>query len=274
MSSAKKTMIVLSGVIFVAMIGIGAVFMVFVKLAEVEFVPGKEVYLRDVYVIIDQTLSMGEGQRQEAKSLLKQEVLKGVGPGDRVACYRIASNFQETNDRVFSSSRHLPKVFENVVNVNSAELPSGVKADLMNRWQNYYQEKQDWLNDLDNLDQPAGNYSDYLGALAEINRRINSPADPNLAAEKWLIMIGDLKHEPVFAEPPAPKGNERRQYINVNIHLVYPGGIHPPQEQERIEAFWRKYFSARGGKRVNFISYDGFTGRFPRTPIPLPMMLN
>lgn len=274
MSSAKKTMIILGGVTFIALIGIGAVFMIFTKLATVEFVPGNEIYLRDVYVVIDQTLSMGQGERMEAREMLKTEILKGVGPGDRVSCYRIASNFKESNDRVFASTRYLPKVFENVTTVGSSELPAGVKADLVNRWRNYDREKDDWVEQLDNLNQPHGNYSDYLGVLAEVGRRINNSADPNLAGEKWLVMIGDLKHEPVSSDPPAPKGNEKRQYSGVHINLVYPGGLHPRAEQDRIERFWKKYFTARGGKAINFISYDGFTGRFPDTTIPRPMSLN
>lgn len=274
MSTAKKTMIILGGVTFIALVGIGAIFMIFTKLATVEFVPGNEIYTRDVYVVIDQTLSMGQGERLEAREMLKTEILKGVGPGDRVSCYRIASNFKESNDRVFSSTRYLPKVFENVANTSNSALPAGVKADLANRWQTYNREKNSWIERLDNLDQPGGNYSDYLGVLAEVGRRINNSADPNLARDKWLVMIGDLKHEPVPDEPPVAKGNEKRQYSGVSINLVYPGGLHPPVEQDRIERFWKKYFTARGGKAINFISYDGFTGRFPNTTVPQPISLN
>lgn len=273
MSSAKKALILLGGIVFIAIVGIGAVFAVFVKLAAVQFTPGAEIYLRDVYVVIDQTLSMAQGQRREARDMLKEEILREMGPGDRIFCYRIGSDFRESSDRVFASSRDLPKIYENVTAVAPADLPEAFKSDLRARWERFSLERAGWLERLDNLDAPPGNYSDYLGTLEEIARRINSAADPNLGREKWLIVLGDLKHEPVLAAPPVPGGNEKRQFDGVHIHMVYPGGIHQRAEQERIERFWKQFFAARGAKTINFISYDGFIGHFPRHQAPGPEAL-
>ena len=273
MSSAKKALILLSGIVFIAIAGIGAVFAVFVKLAEVQFTPGAEIYLRDVYVVIDQTLSMAQGQRREARDMLKEEILREMGPGDRIFCYRIGSDFRESSDRVFTSSRDLPKIYENITAVAPADLPEAFKSDLLVRWDRFSRERSGWIERLDNLDSPQGNYSDYLGTLEEIARRINSPADPNLGREKWLIVLGDLKHEPVLSSPPVPGGNEKHQFHEVHIHMVYPGGIHQRSEQERIERFWKQFFTARGAKTVNFISYDGFIGHFPRHQVPGPEKL-
>ena len=160
------------------------------------------------------------------------------------------------------------KFFGMLPQVAPAELPVPEKTELNRRWQQFSQERNSWENRLDNLDTPRGNYSDYLGTVTEISKRINNASDPNLAAEKWLVVIGDLKHEPILKQAPSPKGNQKRSFSDVNVFMVYPGGIHPKTEQERIEKFWRQYFTARGCRQVSFSSYDGFTGVFPASAVP------
>ena len=270
MASSKKTVLILLGMAVVAIAGISAVFTIFVKLAETEFIPGEEIYLRDVYVIIDQTFSMGKGQRKEAKEILEEEIIRSMGLGDRISCYRIASNFTETKDRVFTSSRHLPKIYNNVEGVSADIFPGTLKSDLIRRWQIFSGERDNWLANLNNLDYPGGNYSDYLGTTDEIGRQVSGSSAANSPREKWLIVIGDLKHEPISKHPPAPQHEERRQFADVTVFMIYPGGIHTKKEQLRIETFWKEYFAARGNRKVNFISFDGFTGRFPENRIPGP----
>jgi len=264
--SAKQPLILI-GMLGGAALAVWGVFLVFTGLATSEFLPGEDVYKRDIYVVIDQTYSMKEGQRLEAKDILRDEVLDVMGPGDRISCYRIASDFQESRDRVFISGRRLPKVPQNVPGMAKAELPESIQQQLTSRWQSYDQQRNVWISSLQSLDPQRGGYSDYLGTVNEIGRRITNDSDPNLASEKWLLLIGDLKHEPVLAAVPAPQKDEKRRYANVNVQLVYPGGIHDAQEQKRIEAFWRAYFAARGNKRIEISSYDGFIGRFPETRV-------
>lgn len=270
MASTKQTLMILFGFAAVALVGVGATFAIFIKLAETEFVAGKDIYLRDVYIVIDQTLSMAGGQRREAKDILKEEVLNVLGLGDRAFCYRIASDFKEQNDRVFNSPRSLPKVPENVPGASVAEFPEHLKSMLVARWMDFKSERDHWLENLEVVGAQGERYSDYLGTLEEIGRRINNSADPNLAQEKWLIIIGDLKHEPIMKEPPLPAREEKRSFAGVKVELVHPGGMFSPQEQQRIESFWRKYFSARGNQDIHFISYDGFIGRFPASKVPNP----
>lgn len=272
MSSKNKVFIILAVFAGLALAGISGVFAIFTSLAKSEFIPGDPQYLRDIYVVIDQTLSMGAGQRKEAKDVLQGEVLDVLGPGDRVSCYRISSNFNESADRVFAASRRLPKVPENVPGVSPEVLPDDLLQQLRNGWQTFSIERNNWISRMNSVSPPGGNFSDYLGALTAISERINDRADPNLAAEKWLLVIGDLKHEPVFSQPPAPRQDEKRRFARVNIYLIYPGGIHDTEEQQRIENGWRKYFTARGASKVNFISFDGFVGRFPETRVPGPRL--
>jgi|GEM_PF-5433028 len=264
---SSKQPLILMGMLGGAALAVWGVFMVFTGLAASEFIPGEDVYTRDIYVVIDQTYSMQEGQRLEAKDILRDEVLSVLGPGDRISCYQIASDFQESRDRVFVSSRRVPKIPVNVPGTSKSDLPEALQQELSQRWQNYDRERDRWTSRLDGLQPQRGGYSDYLGTVEEIGRRITNDSDPNLAAEKWLLLIGDLKHEPVLGNPPAPKRHEKRRFANVNVQLVYPGGVHPAQEQQRIEAFWQEYFSARGNKRIEISSYDGFIGRFPEVEL-------
>lgn len=270
MSSPKKTVLILLGMAVAAIVGVSAVFAVFIELAETEFVPGEEVYLRDVYVIIDQTLSMQQGQRKEAKEILEEEIIHSMGLGDRISCYRIASNFTETNDRVFTSTRYLPRIYNNVSGVSTEIFSDNLKSELLRRWNLFASERQGWLHNLNNIDHPRGIYSDYLGTLEEIGRRIGANNQQGQSQETWLVVIGDLKHEPVLRQPPAPQNGEKRQFADVNIFMIYPGGIHNKQEQIRIENFWKAYFAARGSREVNYISFDGFIGRFPANNVPAP----
>lgn len=268
MSSTKKTLLILSALTIMAVAAVVGTFTAFVKLAKTEFIPGEEVYLRDVYVVIDQTLSMQQGQRKEAKDILRDEVIRSLGLGDRIYCYRISSDFNESSDRVIASNRSQPKVPGNVPGVSPEALPNDLVYTLLERWNVFSGERDTWLQNLETLQIPRGRYSDYLGTLNEIGRRINDTSNPNLAAEKWLIVIGDLKHEPVLNNPPPPERGDKRAFEGVNIQMVYPGGIHPRAEQSRIETFWKKYFSARGANQVTFTSFDGFTGRFPENTMP------
>lgn len=248
-------------------------FTAFVKLAKTEFIPGEELYLRDVYVVIDQTLSMQQGQRKEAKDILRDEVIHSLGLGDRIFCYRISSDFNESSDRIIASNRAQPKVPNNVAGISPEVLPNDLVHNLLERWNIFSGERDTWLQNLESLQIPHGRYSDYLGTLNEIGRRINDATNPNLAAEKWLIVIGDLRHEPVLSTPPPPERQDKRDFDGVNIQMVYPGGIHSQAEQNRIETFWKQYFSARSANQVTFTSFDGFTGRFPENTIPHPAAL-
>ncbi|MEL6821086.1 MAG: hypothetical protein AAFP70_04945, partial [Calditrichota bacterium] len=63
--SAKQPLI-LMGMLGGAALAVWGVFMVFTGLAASEFIPGEDVYTRDIYVVIDQTYSMQEDQRMEA----------------------------------------------------------------------------------------------------------------------------------------------------------------------------------------------------------------
>ena len=263
MSPTAKTILILGGVVTAAAIAIGAIFMIFAKLAETEFVPGESVYLRDIYIVADQTLSMQHNQRREAKGIIQEEILDVLGAGDRAFCYRIGDNFTESNDRVFGSSRRLPKVPLNLVNLNSQEMPDDMKLLLAEAGRTFAQERRQWKDHLELLASPSNRYSDYLGTISEIGRRVNDVNDPNLARERTLIVVGDLKHEPVMDAPPPPTRDERRQFSNVRISMVYPGGMFSDAEQREIETFWKKYFAARGNQNIQFISFDGFVGRFP-----------
>ncbi|MCK6620774.1 MAG: hypothetical protein HUU32_08570 [Calditrichaceae bacterium] len=273
MSSVKKTLLILTTVGALAAVGVVGTFTAFVKLAETEFIPGREVYLRDVYLVIDQTLSMERGQRKEAKDVLRDEIIRSLGLGDRAFCYRISADFTETGDRVFASNRRLPKVPENVPSAPLEKLPPGLKGELLERWNAFSAERDAWLERVEAVQAPGGKYSDYLGTLEAIGRRINDPGDPHLAGEKWLIVIGDLKHEPAPAVSPPPAQHEKRAFAGVNIYLVEPGGIYAREDQQAIEAFWKKYFAARGGNAVAFVSFDGFSGRFPGNSAPDPSRL-
>jgi hypothetical protein len=273
MSSTKKTLLILSTMTFAAAFAVVGTFTAFVKLAETQFIPGEEVYLRDIYVVIDQTLSMQLGQRKEAKDILRDEVIRSLGLGDRVFCYRISSDFRESSDRVFASKRHQPKVPDNLAGADPEALPAELVSSLIQRWQSFSLERDAWIQHLETLHPPRGNYSDYTGTLDEISRRISDAGDPNLAQEKWLLVIGDLKQEPVPGNPPAAGRHEKRAFSGVNIYMVYPGGIHSAAQQKEIETFWTKYFSTRGASRVNFMSFDGFTGRFPENATPREEML-
>ena len=264
--SAKQPLI-LMGMLGGAALAVWGVFMVFTGLAASEFIPGEDVYTRDIYVVIDQTYSMQEDQRMEAKDILLDEVLSVLGPGDRISCYQIASDFQESRDRVFVSSRRVPKIPVNVPGISKSELPEPIQQNLTESWQRLARERDRWTSRLNSLQPQRGGYSDYLGTVNEIGRRITNDSDPNLAAEKWLLLIGYLKHEPILAKAPTPKREEKRRYANVNVQLVYPGGVHSTQEQQRIETFWREYFAARGNKRIEISSYDGFIGRFPEVQV-------
>lgn len=273
MSSAKKTLLILAAVGALAAAAVVGTFTAFVKLAETPFNPGREVYLRDVYLIIDQTLSMERGQRKEAKDVLREEIIRSLGLGDRAFCYRISSDFTESGDRVFASNRRLPKAPENVPAAALAKLPPELKQALLERWDVFSAEREAWLERVEAVQAPGGKYSDYLGTLEAIARRINDPGDPHLAGEKWLIVIGDLKHEPVLAVPPPPLAHEKRAFAGVNIYLVEPGGIYSRNDQQTIETFWKQYFAARGANTVTFVSFDGFSGRFPGSPVPEPARL-
>lgn len=268
MSSTKKTLLILSTMTVMAVAAVVGTFTAFVKLAETEFIPGEEVYLRDLYVVIDQTLSMQQGQRKEAKDILRDEVIHSLGLGDRIFCYRVSSDFNESSDRVIASHRSQPKVPSNVAGISPEVLPNDLVNVLIDRWNLFSGERDIWLQNLEALQIPRGQYSDYLGTLNEIGRRINDISNPNLAAEKWLIVIGDLKHEPILNSPPPPDREGKHAFGGINIQMVYPGGIHVQEEQSRIETFWKKYFSARGASQVTFTSFDGFTGRFPENTVP------
>lgn len=273
MSSVKKNLLILSAIATVAAAAVVGTFTAFVKLAETPFNPGREVYLRDVYLVIDQTLSMERGQRKEAREVLRDEIIRSLGLGDRAFCYRISSDFTESGDRVFASNRRLPKVPENVPSAALIKLPREWKQALLERWEVFSAEREAWLQQVEALQAPGGKHSDYLGTLEAIARRINDPGDPHLAGEKWLIVIGDLKHEPLLAVPPPPLGHEKRAFAGVNIYLVEPGGIYSRNEQQSIENFWKQYFAARGANLVTFVSFDGFSGRFPANPVPEPARL-
>lgn len=268
MSSTKKTLLILATMSVFAAIAVVGTFSAFVKLAEKEFIPGREVYLRDVYVVIDQTLSMEQGQRKEAKDVLREEVIRSLGLGDRIFCYRISSDFSESSDRVFASNRHQPKVPNNLSGVSPEALPGELTQSLLQRWTVFSGERDTWLQNLETLQIPRGQYSDYLGTLNEIARRVNDNSDPNLAGEKWLMVIGDLKHEPLLNTPPPADKGEKRAFNGVHVYMIYPGGIHSREDHKRIEAFWNEYFSERGSGPVNFLSFDAFSGRFPENTSP------
>ena len=269
MSSSKgKVVAILLGSMVFAAVVIYGVFSLFIQLSERDFIPGENVYLRDIYVIIDQTLSMADGQRQEARDVLRNEILSVMGPGDRIFCYRISSDYSESGDRVFSSSRHLPKVPMHVAGMPVKDLPDHWREEINRRWEHFESEKKNWEDRLENLQPPGGNYSDYLGTLDDIGRRISDQSDPNLAAERWLVMIGDLKHEPVMPAPPKPSPNQHRLYSGVTVQMVYPGGFHEPGEWDEIVRFWQRYFIDRGARQVQFSSFDAFVGRFPETVVP------
>lgn len=270
MSPVAKTVAILGGALVVAAVAISLVFVAFVKLAEKDFVAGEAVYLRDIYVVIDQTLSMASNQRREAKMVANEEILSVMGLGDRAFCYRIADKFQESNDRVFSSPRNLPRVWQNIAGMPLAEIPEDFTSRLQSAWTRFDQQRQTWRRHLDSLDAPRNRFSDYLGTISDIGRRITDGDDPHLAENKWLVVIGDLKHEPVPDAPPAPTPAERRQFSSVEIYLVHPGGVFDQREQQRIDQFWQRFFAARGNPRINILTFDAFIGRFPASSVPRP----
>lgn len=233
---------------------------------------GEDIYLRDVYLLVDQTRSLNEQERQAVKELVTREILPAAGVGDRIFCYRIGSRFDEIADRVFVSPRGIPKLPANVLDYPLKRFKPEVHQGLRESWQRFETEREKWHQALAALEPQDGRYSDYLGTLNVIGQRFNDQDDRNQAREQWLIMIGDLKHDSrdsrSLSQVQPSTSQEKRRFKQATVFLVYPGGTNTSQEQQELEIFWRRYFQNRGNRRIQIVSFDKFIGRFPKSPAP------
>jgi len=238
--------------------------------------PGPEVFVRDVYILIDPTTSMSGEDLKRAKDIVKSQVFPYVGPGDRVFCYSIGPGFDVMKNWVFKKGS-LPAVPKNFLDPKLAKrLQPGQLASL---WGNVNEVTQrDWTEQLDKLSAPVddkGRYipgSDYLAAFDFIAAAIESRTTKD-NREKRLIVIGDLEQYPLKAISSGQ--TDKQGFRGAEVHLVqtYRAGKRGPERQIAIEPselqrFWKDYFIQRGCEKVAITTFDDPTPLLPGSPVP------
>jgi hypothetical protein len=259
----------------VLLVVIGVMYLVF-KPASTPI--GEDLYVRELFVMLDQTGSMDTEFIREAKALITEHVFPYLGPGDKAACYSVGVYgygipFDESHNRVFSDGLVLPPVPANAARPLKKEMPAQWKPILAERWRQADSIKVAWTNDVEELKEPLQKGSPYLQAIEYTAERFRESQQIKSITGRWLIVIGDLYHQYPNAQfqslkPPAPQDEYAAVFKDVNVWLVVPYGVLSPEIKERVIEFWRQYFSDRGNNQVTIGTFDGFKNRFPASLVP------
>lgn len=270
-----------------ALVAIATALFIFWKLANPPLPPvspGPPAFIRDVYIMLDPTGSMGI-DLPEAKQFIVERIFPFLGPGDQVFCYNIGPDFVETRNRVFGQ-KQLPGVPENLLNT---QIAGRIPIENVNAiWQQAQDViKQDWTKRLSEVSGPVAKQpgSNYIEAFSYIATRLNTQKNQHLR-EKWLIVIGDLLQEPKPNpfRPPGPKAEEAEAFKGVRVRLFYPYRAQGAEqtrankwrrgrEQKQIrpgdlKEFWTEYFSRRGTEQFLTATFDDLTQPLPQSPVP------
>lgn len=236
--------------------------------------PGKPVFIRDIYILIDPTNSMGDDSFAEAKEIITDRIFPNLGPGDRVFCYSIGPDFVEVRNRVFGK-KTLPGVPENLLEPRLAErIPA---ENITALWQQVDDViRQDWAKELETLPyrvDSQGRYlyaSNYLEAISYIEKRIHPPSSQQVR-DKWLIVIGDLQQDPIpkRLQPPDQKAGEDKAFQGIEVRLIYTyrSGARRFAQPTELQQFWKEYFEKRGNKAASFTTFDDATPLLPPSPV-------
>jgi hypothetical protein len=254
---------------------IAGVLWLFYKISRTPPAPDMPVFARDIFVFLDTTESpnhAGNAQWfQDAKDLIVRKILPDIGPGDRIFCYTIATDFVESRNRIFLGV--MPQVPESLV----AEHPSipGTVApeEIAKLWEPVERALSPtgdgWPLKVGAVRQQKGGFSDYIGAFSYVVDRLES-VERGSATENYLIVLGDLRHEPVPVpfEPPDPTEQDKLVFKGIHIKLITPfidATVRNPKQpsRQKVQTFWSTYFADRGNHGVEFLHLDT-----PDPPLP------
>jgi len=203
--------------------------------------PEQETYRRDIFLLIDQTPSNSKEEFAKLKNLSLRKIIQRLGPGDRLFCARIDTDFTEADDLVFEATGELPMLPQNYPNTEVDRWPERARLDLARRWELFEPIRANWTERITALELlPHTESSDYFAAIRYLGELVAARGN---AEERWLIVLGDLKHEPqTDLEPLADDRATQRLFTGVKVRLVSPYGTNTDQEQEILEASWKKLF--------------------------------
>lgn len=296
----KKT-IILGLAILIPIVIIGAALWLFWKVSHPPLALGKNIYTRQIYILIDITYSMEEIAPflEEAKELVKKHIFPvvnpqymdfyPVGPGDQIFCYTINPlTFDEYSNLVFESN--LPPIPQNVLEWLKQEkkLPEEWKKDLSDRWEEVRNAIEDYREKVSNLQIIKGGFSAYLEAIEYISTRLRYLQIQNDMKEKFVIVIGDMEQwkpsDFYYQDPesksfkylPTPIPEDQRIFHRVKVWLVYPAGVIQLQNRASlVHGFWKQYFIQRGCKEkdIHIVPFGGFSD-IPYNQVPLSYKKN
>ncbi len=233
--------------------------------------PEGETYRRDIFLLIDQTPSISEEEFGLLKDLALKKIIKHLGPGDRLSCFSVDVEFTEADDLIFEAAGELPKLPDNYPVEETDPWPERARLDLARRWASFEPIRADWVEKITALELlPPTKSSDYFPAIEYLGGLMTTRCK---AAECWLIVLGDLKHEPLSdLESMADDLATPSLFTGVKARLVSPYGTNSDAEQKKIEGAWEKFFPHPDDQDHLFNSLVGFSG-LPETSAPRPESL-
>ncbi|HEX5731538.1 MAG TPA: hypothetical protein VF131_01795 [Blastocatellia bacterium] len=251
--------------------------------------PGKPVFIRDVYIVLDPSGSMLEKRDskldprsstktdlEEAKKFVTERILPLLGPGDQVFCYNIGPGFVESDNRVFGE-KQIPGAPENLLNPKLADkVPA---KDVNAVWQQARDViNGDWATRVNGVSGPVGGKpgSNYIEAFSYIVARLkthNQRSQKNQRPrEQWLIVIGDLiqSPEPNPFRPPEPEPEDGEAFKGIQVRLFYPYRVNKETKirPDDLKKFWGEYFSKRGAAEFLMAPLDDLTQAISPSPVP------
>ncbi|MFO1433300.1 MAG: hypothetical protein U1F76_24925 [Candidatus Competibacteraceae bacterium] len=222
----------------------------------------KEVFLREIYILLDCTDSM-VGNFDDAKKIIKNHISPSLSPGDTIAGYCIKDRF-DTQNLIIEKS--LP-ILEFFTNKDDAEYCTKC-GDWQQLWRGVTEIQRQLEQQLNELKLPLPDQSDYFGALDNIATLIK-PTDikPANNLTKLLIVIGDLQQTPAprpFSAPSATD-DKKQSFRDTAVWVIYPsppplrdvvrkGSVQPILIDQWIK-LWKTYFADRGNSNVQFWTF-------------------
>jgi hypothetical protein len=239
---------------------------------------GKDLWLRDVYVLLDRTRSMDSLEFQAAKDFIRKQILDSIGPGDRVFCYTVGTGFRE--------QRNLCAANVTWVAARESLLTSTPRPDAMRDsvaralWDEAEVAQALWRKPLDTLRQEDCGRSDYYGAIEYVAQRVGAQALGS-ATEHWLVIIGDLQPNP--ARPPVGIV-DTTAFKEIRVRLVYSYRSATPdhagcpaamaeraRSSDELLRSWKEYFVNRGGADLQWTVISDVGGPISANSVYRPL---
>jgi hypothetical protein len=248
--------------------------------------PDPLVFARDVYIFLDVTQSLNhDGQArafEDAKDNIVRKELPNIGPGDRVFCYIIATDFPESQNRVFDGPAPLEPVRESWLSPPSSRVNSGrVSAQALEKlWQPVDLALNPmgggWPLKVGALKQQERGHSNYIAAFNYAAERLLSP-ERTPVRERYVIVFGDLVQDP-FPDPfvpPDPTEPMRVAFKDCHVELAISyldttGPLKLPS-RDKVRQFWQLYFTDRGNAHPNFHTLNTAAPLLPASAVPKPV---